>query len=379
MRIVQATHAYANTGRHYLSLCKDDLILVLEEHRSGWWIGQNVRGAKGVVPSTYLRDFVLDAPSIELLHEVSVMQIAQQFEVDLSTHVPTPLVRGDALSCGGSKCNGLNRTDLEEGVERFLVQRETARRRLSECLNDFEREKNYAAKDEVTSDDNVMALKVGISRRQIDALNAHEEQIRDELHSLRDMIAEKKCEVPPRLLRLVDEALGEKDVCSDQVALYREALHEQLHQCHRDVRKAEGELSAFSEGVQKADRSCREGRELLSYRISLRDAKVRALLNYWSERAEVAKDSYLQEKVRTHHKEALKREEEQRLRHMIAEGREKYIKSEDDLLHLQERVQEIKSMLDQKVELERLSEAIRRAAQEENTWKEKVAGTKRNV
>ncbi|RNF13576.1 uncharacterized protein Tco025E_06127 [Trypanosoma conorhini] len=377
MRVFQASHDYVNTGRYYLPLAKDDLVLILEEHPSGWWTAQNVNGAKGLVPSTFLKEFLICPPLEVLLHEHSIMLAAQSFSVDLSLHAPAPLNPGEELQQWKTNCEMTTLTELERGVGDLLLQRETARRGLLESLEALVGDTREALKEEGTWDTDAasLSLELGALRQRMDTLEAQEKQARVELGFLRDNVRKSRCQAPVKLLRLVGEFLGNTVGTTAQVALYLEALHGKLEIYHEDVRMTEAKLSLLSKSAHELGRMCREEKNLLSYRIGLRDAKVRAMLGFWSERAEAAKEAYLQTKLQSHLSEALRREEEDRLRQLVVEGRAKYMEAEDEFRHWREKTQTTKRLLEAKGTVDPLNQAIKRLTDEAQVWRNKLLST----
>ncbi|KAH9599644.1 SH3 domain [Trypanosoma melophagium] len=374
MRLTQATHDYKNKGRYYLPILKGDLILILEEHPSGWWIGENVMGIKGVVPSTFLQEYVINSPSEELFHEFSLMKMAEKFSIDLTHHAPTPLRVGETFSPSEIHCDTRNMVNIENNVEKFLLQRETAREHLKKCLRDLEKENNDSLlKDDTFHDSDVIMLKVSISRGQIDTLDAHRREKQEKLRSLKGKIKEMKCHISAKLLQLVDEILMERSVHNIRTIFLLDFLHEQLQKFHEKVQIAERELSILSKSLQKTDCSCREWKKSLSDRITLRDAKIRAFLKFWSEEAEASKVAYVQDKARCYHQESLRREEEKKLKNLIEERREKYIRAEDELQYWRDKANVITETLKLQSTLEQLTEAIQQASKEEQKWKEKMS------
>ncbi|ESL05613.1 hypothetical protein TRSC58_06731 [Trypanosoma rangeli SC58] len=381
MRVFQASHDYVNAGRHFLSLFKDDLVLILEEHPSGWWTARNVNGDKGIVPSTFLKEFFVCPPVEVLLHEHSIMLAAQRFSVDLSSHVPTPLNHNEVLQQWKRTCDMTTLTELERGVGDLLLQRETARRGLLESLEALEGDTRESFRDESKWDKEVATLRLELStlRQRMDNLEAHEKQVRSELGSLRDTVLRSRCQAPVRLTRLVGEFLGKADDFTPQVALYLEALHGKLKRYHGDVQMTEAKLSLLSKSVQELECTCREGNKLLSYRISLRDAKVCAWLGFWLEQAETAKNTYLRAKVQSHLSETLCRKEEQRLRQLVVEGRAKYIEAEDEFLHWKEKARTTKRLLEEKETLDQLNQAIQQVEDEVHMWRSKLLSAKKHT
>ncbi|RNF00605.1 hypothetical protein TraAM80_07613 [Trypanosoma rangeli] len=381
MRVFQASHDYVNTDRHYLPLFKDDLVLTLEEHPSGWWTARNVNGAKGIVPSTFLKEFFVCPPIEVLLHEHSIMLAAQRFSVDLSSHAPTPLNHNEVLQQWETPCVMTTLTELERGVGDLLLQRETARRGLLEGLEALEGDTRESFRDESRWDKEVATsrLELGTLRQRMDTLEAHEKQVRSELGILRDTVLRSRCQAPVRLLRLVGEFLGEAAGFPSKVALYLEALRSKLRRHHRDVQMTEAKLSLLSKSVQELECTCREGNKLLSSRISLRDAKISAWLGFWLDQAETAKDTYLRTKVQSHFSETLRREEEQRLRQLVAEGRAKYIEAEDEFHHWKEKARTTKRLLKEKETLDQLNQAIQQVEDEVHMWRNKLLFAKRHA
>ncbi|ORC88466.1 uncharacterized protein TM35_000161040 [Trypanosoma theileri] len=373
MRLTRATHDYTNKGRYYLPIFKGDIILILDEHPSGWWTGENVMGVKGVVPSTYLQEYAINSPPEELFREFSLMKIARNFSVDLTCHAPTPLGVDETFSPSEVHYDVQNIENLENSIENFILHRETARERLKKCLEDLVRESNDCSlKDDTLHDNDVIMLKVNVSRGQINVLDAHREQRQENLRSLKDKIKEMKCHISTKLLQLIDEVLIKGKSSNIKVILLLDILHEQLRKYHEKVQIAERDLSILSENFQKADCSCREWKKTLSDRITLRDAKIRSFLKFWSEQAEASKMAYIQDKARSHHQESLRREEEQQLKNLIEERREKYIRAEDELQYWRDKANVITDTLKQKSILEQLTEAIQEISREEEKLRRKI-------
>ncbi|EKF32079.1 hypothetical protein MOQ_004076 [Trypanosoma cruzi marinkellei] len=381
MRLFQATHEYINGGRHYLPLCRDDVVFILEEHPSGWWTAQNVRGEKGIVPSTFLREFVLCPPFEVLLHEHSLILTAQRFSVDLSSHAPAPLNKGEVLLQWKTPCEKTTLAELERGIGDLLVQRETVRQVLRESLKDLERNTREPFKDEgeCKKDTTFLESKLATLRQRMNLLEAHGRQLKSALRSLRDNVLLTKCSAPVKLLGHVREFLGEEAVHTSRIPPYLKFLHGQLERLHGDVRVSEERLFLLSKNIHELECSCQEVRELLSYRIGLRDAKISAFLKFWSEQAEVAKEKYLHRKLQSLHLESLRQEEELRLRQLLQKGRATYMEVEDEFRHWKEKTKQTKLLLEEKATLDQLNQAIQQLADEERVWRNKLISTRTNA
>ncbi|RNF22999.1 hypothetical protein TcG_01926 [Trypanosoma cruzi] len=380
MRVCQATHDYINGGRHYLPLCREDVLFILEEHPSGWWTAQNVKGEKGIVPSTFLREFVICPPVEVLLHEHSLILTAKRFSVDLSSHAPAPLNKGEVLLQWETPCEKTALAELERGIGDLLVQRETVRQVLRESLKDLDRNTREPFNDEGNCKKNAVFLetKLATLRQRMNLLEAHRKQLKSALRSLRDNVLLTKCRAPVKLIGRVREFLGEEPVPTSRIPPYLNSLHDQLERLHGDVRVGEERLFLLSKNIHELECSCQEAKELLSYRISLRDSKIRAFLKFWSEKAEAAKEKYLQRKLQSLHLESLHQEEELRLRQLMKKRRATYMEAEDECRHWKEKTKQTKFFLEEKATLDQLNQAILQVTEEERVWRKKLLSTRIN-
>ena len=74
--VVEATHAFKAMERHQLSFENGDKIVVLEKDPSGWWIGKNIQGKVGLIPSPFVKETRVPYPKPDLLEEMCVVKEA---------------------------------------------------------------------------------------------------------------------------------------------------------------------------------------------------------------------------------------------------------------------------------------------------------------
>lgn len=85
--VVEATHAFKAMERHQLSFENGDKIVVLEKDPSGWWIGKNIQGKVGLIPSPFVKEARVPYPKPELLEEMNVMKEAINLSVSYADSI----------------------------------------------------------------------------------------------------------------------------------------------------------------------------------------------------------------------------------------------------------------------------------------------------
>nr|CCC95224.1 conserved hypothetical protein [Trypanosoma congolense IL3000] len=362
--VVRAIDDYVGHSRHYLSFRENDLILILEKHSSGWWTGQTAQGAKGLVPSSLMREIRVEPPREELLRDFFVFQLACGVKFQRPPYVPRLLNGRDTVPECDAAVDKVSAIQFVEGIRFKHIQHAAAWRRLMECVYDVEREVERA------EEFNSLCSNGNLSANQEDrgdgcAGRYPIRQILRDLSALNDEIKGRKCMVRTGLSPCVVELLEWGGDCYNEITLYRELLYERLRCYHREARETGVELSALSKRLQEERRNCYKDRERLVRRIRIRDAKIRALLSYWAERADVVKAKYRCEKLRDGC--VVQRDyeaEEQRLRCAIAKGRERYIAAEDELRHWELEMRKVKGLLEKRTTLDEMNRALHQMADE---------------
>ncbi|KAH8612989.1 Variant SH3 domain [Trypanosoma vivax] len=365
--VVQAVDNYKGQSRHHLPFQENELILVLERYPSGWWTGQNKNGQKGLVPSTFMRSFTVAPPPDMLLAELEVLQrmVAPKAVEQLHPSQPQAALDKGAVNTLSEDEAAVIR--LMEQMEFSTLQLGAARKRLMEAVEEFERDASqlkgaggspFNDCDTSLPGDELCESSAPSFKGVLDG------GVLDDIMFMLDDVVRKRCLVQDASDTRICGYLKKQSLCEKHAERYCELLRERLELCHADVKEAEAELSDLSVKVREAGSVCRLERDRLLQRISLRDAKMRALCAHWADRAKEAKRRYIELKATmlTPDPAGDGKQEEMRLRQAVADGRTAYIRAEDELQHWRAEANRIREILGQRADLQELSRALHQTA-----------------
>lgn len=305
---VYAIHEYELPGKGFLPLQTGDLLYVLDADDSGWWLGLNLRGQKGVFPSTYTLPFTFPAPATELLQEMRLISLARNFGVDLATGVPLRHFKMDGTASGVARSpmpsiTGSDSADTNKLYSRLndlVTSREAARRVVVDVL--IELRDLRSAEEEGGAPSKALASDT----------KEEEEAAKSAPATAAYMDAKADLDkVMNRIVEELEEAMRQRRFPSqDWYAAYHSLclsasadqdldslLRRQLKGLTATVSQQEKYLEELNSIYHEEKAAFQHEREALVRRIDDRDELVRTLLIYWSDAAHTAQQDYIEHKT----------------------------------------------------------------------------------
>lgn len=336
VHLVRATHDYETPGKGFLSLNADDLLYVIEADPSGWWLGANAKGQKGVFPSTYTVPAVFPLPGEYILTEVRVLRCAELFHVNMTSGSPTWSTGPTPTEVSEVEiAEPATVDDLYTQLDAQIVKREVARTKLVSSLKELEKVTNSCM--ERSSAGGALVR------------NHH-----------RDLTVANRA-LGQHLRKLLAKAIEEHRVPHHSWFCHlsstedeSSARHAELSATKRAVSLLEGKLSAVSSSVKAKEASYLERKEILSQRIRARDDSIMQILSNWARRADAALREYRDAQARNASCLDAATIEAEALSTLAQNKRNAYDQVETLLVKQRARARAIKSVLLQKKELDEL-------------------------
>ncbi|CBZ24589.1 conserved hypothetical protein [Leishmania mexicana MHOM/GT/2001/U1103] len=357
--IVYAIHEYAIPGSGFLPLKAGDVLHVDEADASGWWLGTNLRGQKGVFPSTYTLPYVFPPPAEDILRDMRLILLGHRFGVDVASGAPLPLlerfeghVRDDDTPPPPLAC-------LRTNMDERLLGREAARARVMELLSQL-----IGAR----------ACEHEVRAKAAQAFAAQQQQVAERQAGLRERFASleaslctlagcktallQACIVPTfrwyeQFHNLSVVAAPSLDSLSSEGA-WRSSLQDVKHV----VKRQEEELTRLSTSCAHQEDVFARASSSLQTRIDWRDGNVARMLAYWADKANTVKTAYTAAKVERDAAEARLQLEAVQLRHRLEEGRERFVETREQYRQFKRCAEEIAVALQRKDSLDHLSRQI---------------------
>ncbi|CAC9461930.1 conserved hypothetical protein [Leishmania infantum JPCM5] len=357
--IVYAIHEYAIPGSGFLRLKAGDVMYVDEADASGWWLGTNLRGQKGVFPSTYTLPYVFPPPAEDILRDMRLILLGRRFGVDVASGAPLPLLeRFEAHVCDADTPLPPLAL-LRKTVDECLLGREAARARVMELLSQLMEIRACEREERERGTNSFAAEQQQVVERKT-ALREMRATLDASLYALaaRKAALLQACIVPTftwyeRLHSLsVAAASSAKSLSSD--GAWRSALRD----VKEVVKRQEEELTRLSTSCAQQEDVFARAASLLQARIEWRDGNVARMLAYWVAKARAAKTAYTATKVERDAAESRRQLEVAQLRHRLEDGRERFLKTREQYRQLKRRAEEIAVALQRKDLLDYLSRQI---------------------
>ncbi|KAK7198909.1 SH3 domain/Variant SH3 domain containing protein [Novymonas esmeraldas] len=354
--LVYAIHEYALPGSGFLQLRAADVLHVDDADESGWWLGTNLRGQKGVFPSTYTLPYVFPEPPDDLVRDAQLILLGLQHGVDVTSGAPLPLrsIAADACDDGAPM---LSMTHLCRQMEEHLVQREAARtlvlERLTELVDLSSRARDARAAE---------ARAVAAQRREAEVCRAAVEAKRMELRRALESIAERKASllametVPP--CEWYEQFNELSAAAASEPLSHTAAWRTTVKEVKRVVQQQEERLTRLSATCAEQEAVFAQTAAALQARVEWRDDCVAAMLGHWAAKACDAKAAYTAAKVERDTAEEALQLEAASLLCRLADGREQYVAAKETLRHVKRAAEEIAAALQRKDALDTLSHQI---------------------
>ncbi|CAG9570335.1 conserved hypothetical protein [Leishmania major strain Friedlin] len=360
--IVYAIHEYAIPGSGFLRLKAGDIIHVDEADASGWWLGTNLRGQKGVFPSTYTLPYVFPPPAEDILRDMRLIVLGHRFGVDVASGAPLPLLE----HCEAHVCDADTPPPplalLRKTMDERLLDREAARACVMGLLSQLmeirarEHEERARAAQGFAAEQQQVAERQAALRERRAALEA----------SLRTLAARKAalleaCIVPTSSWYERFHSLSVEAAPSSESLSCEGAWRSVLQDVKQVVKRQEEELTRLSTSCTQQEDVFARAASSLRARIEWRDGNVARMLAYWADKAHAVKTAYTAAKVERDAAESRLQMQAAQLRHRLEEGRERFLKTREQYRQLKRRAEEIAVALQRKDSLEHLSRQIARA------------------
>lgn len=368
---VIAVADYELPGKGFLRLCANDLIHIVEADASGWWLGVNTAGHKGVLPSTYTLLYHFPVPQKDLAQELELMRLSQSYGLDLCSGVPVAAVDGlsaATLHTGGLAESSTPRStdELYKAIDAAILDRESRRKTVGHALK-----RQLAHSSTSKSDASTTAPSCTNS---IDVLAARAISARNELTcSLRAAVAEKDGRISgaPDMGGAAADSFpqlpsrGWYAQCRLETALCRTPDAEgffseaaELRDAKAAVQCSEAALTRLSGTIKAEEAQYREAKVSLAARITSRDAAVTELLGWWTAKAESARASYLSVKAQRLRDAEVHQQQIEAMRHTLAVKRHRFTRLSEELEDSRAAAREVKDQLQHRETLEHLEEQV---------------------
>ncbi|KAG5483962.1 hypothetical protein CUR178_06960 [Leishmania enriettii] len=357
--IVYAIHEYAIPGDGFLPLKAGDVVHVDEADESGWWLGTNLRGHKGIFPSTYTLPYLFPPPAEDLVDDMRLILIGHEFGVSVVSGVPKPLVpcfEADACTPAASLPP---RFLLCKQIDEHLLHRETVRTKVMEMLSQLMRVRacQRAERDKV-------AHELAAEQQH---LTARSTVLRETTAALQESVLELSARKSALLQDgAVPDSLwyeGFNDLTVEQARdsaspSQEGAWRSTLKEVQQVVKRQEEELTCLSVSCSAQEDVFTRAVTSLQARVEWRDDGVARMLAYWAAKADAVKTAYTVRKFKRDAMEEARQLEAVRLVHCLEEGQEQFLSAKQLYRQLRRHVEEIGLVLQRKESLDLLSRQI---------------------
>ncbi|CAD2215922.1 hypothetical protein AGDE_14347 [Angomonas deanei] len=272
-------HDYEIPGKGFLPVKKHDIIYVIEADASGWWLGLNTHGKKGVFPSTYSIPFRHPFPSNDIKTELDFVKLAETFSIDLVCGIPYP--SSIEFNHATPRYSVPSHTTVRDTLNQDIVRRETLRQSLLKSLKELQQSTQGAPECEVAPTE---------APPPTDAVDEH---LGEALVALSREIRRTDDSTIPQLswYRRYFEL---NDCCPSE--LNTKSLESQIGDIRSQLLKKESSLTSLSNRVSREETNFLQNKKPVQERIYVRDALVYNFLNNWEHRANRAKDQLAEAK-----------------------------------------------------------------------------------
>ncbi|CAJ1019084.1 putative SH3 domain/Variant SH3 domain containing protein [Leishmania utingensis] len=357
--IVYAIHEYAIPGSRFLPLKAGDVMHVEEADESGWWLGTNLRGQKGIFPSTYTLPYVFPPPLEDMMRDMRLILLGRCFGVDVASGVPLPLLQCmDAEVCDAQMPSPPPSFSYKQ-VHKRLLDREAARTRVMKVLSQLmemctcvEEERAKIAQGLATQEQQVADRQAAVSEK-FAALEASLCAL-----TVRKSACLQDGIVPTSTWYEQFNIVSVSGASSSDSLSYERAWRSTLRDVKEVVRGQEEELTCLSTSCAQQEDAFVRATSSLQERVQSRDGSVARMLAYWADKAQAVKTAYRDAKVMHDATETTLHLEVSQLIHLLEEGRERYIQAKELFRQLRRQAEDISVVLQRKDALDSLSREI---------------------
>ncbi|KAG5505993.1 hypothetical protein JIQ42_06788 [Leishmania sp. Namibia] len=368
--IVYAIHEYAIPGDGFLPLKAGDVVHVDEADESGWWLGTNLRGHKGIFPSTYTLPYLFPPPAEDLVEDMRLILIGHQFGMSVVSGAPQPLVQCFEAAACTPAASLPPRFLLCKQMDEHLLHRETVRTKVMEMLSQLMRVRacERAEQQHLTARLTVLRETTAALQESVLELSARKSAL------LQDGA------VPDSLWYEGFNNLTVEQARDSASPSQEGAWRSTLKEVQQVVKRQEEELTRLSVSCSAQEDVFTRAVTSLQARIEWRDDGVARMLAYWAAKADAVKTAYTVRKVKRDAVEEARQLEAVRLVHCLEEGQEQFLSAKQLYRQLKRHVKEIGIVLQRKESLDLLSRQIAEtdgaiAAHQERQRLRSMAGT----
>lgn len=378
--LVLAIADYEIPGKGFLPLHRQDVIYIIEADASGWWLGVNVDGKKGVLPSTYTVPYVFPVPRSQITEELGLMRLAEDYGVDFASGVPVAPVRGPlpaSVDCAPGEYLSLSSMDDLYGlVNGVVVSREALRGDLTASLKRLQgvsrvlphccavdsvaqspptgrpTEANSGSAQQLRDGERELEALRRLFVSQLEALSATKE----ERLSLAKPQSFSSTVVPPHAWYQRAGELVNRGVVDQGSVTVDFGGTGELRDVKRAVQIGERILTELSSNVRESEARYREGKALVQDRIKRRDADVARMLAWWANSAEEARAEHYTAKAQKLREAEVEQQRVTELRYELERKRHDFLRLAEELDEVRAAATSVKRTLRRRGELSELSE-----------------------
>ncbi|EPY21493.1 hypothetical protein STCU_07951 [Strigomonas culicis] len=280
--VVQVIHDYELPGKGFLPIKRNELLSVIERDPTGWWLGCNVRGRKGVFPSTYCIPYMIKAPLEDTEKEYNLLRKAEHLNLNLLCPTISPINVERERICLPQASQWSSENAIANHLVELLHKKETLKSSITSTTTELSVFEDGGRTEEVTiaSTPAVVAPSHG----------ADQNSLSSEMESLYRTIINTKTEYVKAFQ--IPQLSWYKHLADFTLESHMDPLVVQLEDVRSALKLKEASIAKTLKQLTDEEHSYVTKRDQVSARINQRDALVIALLEDWASSAQAAKTKY---------------------------------------------------------------------------------------